>query len=266
MKLLVPFLRQQKIKLFIILFLTIICTGCSKDILPDPLPAQTAGTRNLLFVVHGSGDTAAAWPADFKAGVEKNINHREQWDIVTYDWSTYAEDKATASKSGLEIGRYIGSTLASGDYHYERIQFVGHSVGAFVVQAACDAYRENATGSTRIHLTFLDPFTGNGLIDWTYGKRRFGEGADFAEAYINTDDPVPSSNDPLNKSHNFDVTAQAPESLSDRDRHWWPVSFYIESIEKEGEKFGYPLSLMATGDGPPTEQALFPAGATTIVP
>jgi pimeloyl-ACP methyl ester carboxylesterase len=248
-----------------VLLLGFLCS-CGKDITPTPLPPQTEGTRYLLLVVHGSGDTAADWPADLIAKAEETVANPEQWDLVAYDWSVYAEDRASASKTGLEIGNYIGATLASADYHYERIQLIGHSVGAFVVQGACDAYREGTTTTARVHLTFLDPFTGKGLIDWTYGKRRFGQGADFAEAYINTDDPVPSTNGNLRKAHNFDVTARAPASLSDRDRHWWPVSFYIESIDKESAQYGYPLSLMATGEGAPVEQAQFPSGATTVVP
>ncbi len=231
-----------------------------------PLPAQSQSARYLLFVVHGSGDAPADWPADFIEGVEETVAHREQWDVIAYDWSRYAEDKATASQAGIEIGKHVGAALASAEYRYERIQFVAHSVGAFVAQAACDAYRETRADNTRIHLALLDPFTGNGLIDWTYGTRRFGEGADFAEAYINTDDPVPSTNGALDKAHTFDVTAQAPQSLSGRDRHWWPVYFYIESIDTEDMQFGYPLSLMATGESAPTTHEQFPRGQTTMVP
>jgi pimeloyl-ACP methyl ester carboxylesterase len=258
-------LIKHTIKLHALLLLACVCS-CRSQINPQPLPLQTEGARYLLLVVHGSGDTAAGWPADVIQKVEKTIARRELWDLVAYDWSTYAASKATASKAGLEIGNYIGERLSSADYHYERIQLVGHSAGAFVVQGACDAYRANSSNTARMHLTFLDPFTGNGFIDWTYGKRRFGLGADFAEAYINTDDPVPSTNGTLSKAHNFDVTAQAPASLAGADRHWWPVYFYLESIDKEDEMYGYPLSLMATGEGAPTQQAQFPIGETTVVP
>ncbi len=257
-------LNKHVLKLHVLLLLTFVCS-CTGHITPQPLPPQTVGARYLLLVVHGSGDTAAGWPADVLQKIAATMVHREQWDLVAYDWSAYAGSKTSASKAGLEIGSYIGETLASEAYSYERIQLVGHSVGAFVVQGACDAYRKNGSKTARIHLTFLDPFTGNGLIDWTYGKRRFGQGADFAEAYINTDDPVPSTNGFLRKAHNFDVTALAPASLTGSDRHWWPVYYYLESIGKEGVAYGYPLSLMATGDAAPTQQARFPIGETTVV-
>jgi hypothetical protein len=253
-------------KRFLIMALMVLCAGCARQITPAPVPAQSEGARYLLFIVHGSGNTAADWPADLVAKVKTALTQAGQWDIVAYDWSTYSEDKLSAANAGIEIGTYIGNTLSSSPYHYERIQFVAHSVGSFVIQAACEAYRSQASRDTRIHLTFLDPFGGRGLLDWSYGRKHFGAGADFAEAYINTSDPAPSTNDPLQNAHNFDVTGKAPATLTGSDLHWWPVYFYIESVTAQGQQYGYPLSLMATGDGVPVEQKQFPRAETTVVP
>jgi hypothetical protein len=253
-------------KRFFIMALMVLCAGCARQITPAPVPAQSEGARYLLLIVHGSGDTAAAWPADLAEKVQAAVPQAGQWDIVAYDWSTYSEDKLSAADAGIEIGTYIGTTLSSSAYHYERIQFVAHSVGSFVIQAACDAYRSQASPAARIHLTFLDPFGGKGLFDWTYGQENFGAGADFAEDYINTSDPAPSTNDPLLNAHNFDVTSKAPATLTGRDLHWWPVYFYIESVTAQEQQYGYPLSLMATGDSPPVDQKQFPRSETTVVP
>ncbi|MCX8044634.1 MAG: alpha/beta hydrolase [Desulfobacterota bacterium] len=250
--------------LFFVILLCCFLSACTGNITPDPFPPQTKSTRYLLVLVHGSGDTATDWPAELIAKVQAVIADLDAWDIVAYDWGRYAADKASASTTGLAIGRYIGEQLAAAAYCYDRIQLIGHSVGSFVVQGVCDAYRTNG-GTAWVHLTFLDPFTGKGFVDWTYGQRRFGEGADFAEAYLNTDDPVPSTNSSLSHAHNFDVTALAPDLLSSRDRHWWPVLFYIESIEHATGRYGYPLSLMATGDNNPVTQSEFPVGKTTIL-
>jgi len=252
-------------KRFVIMALMILFSGCMRQITPAPVPAQSDGARYLLFIVHGSGNTAADWPADLVEKVKTVIPQAGQWDIVAYDWSTYSADKLSAADAGIQIGTYIGTTLSSSAYHYERIQFVAHSVGSFVIQAACESYRSQAFRAARIHLTFLDPFCGRGLFDWTYGNRHFGAGADFAEAYINTSDPAPSTNDPLQYAHNFDVTAKAPATLTGSDLHWWPVYYYIDSVTAQGQQYGYPLSLMATGDGPPAEQQQFPRGETTVV-
>ena len=253
-------------KRFVIMALMILFSGCMRQITPAPVPAQSDGARYLLFIVHGSGNTAADWPADLVEKVKTVIPQAGQWDIVAYDWSTYSADKLSAADAGIQIGTYIGTTLSSSAYHYERIQFVAHSVGSFVIQAACESYRSQAFRAARIHLTFLDPFCGRGLFDWTYGNKHFGLGADFAEAYINTSDPAPSTNDPLLNAHNFDVTGKAPATLTGKDLHWWPVYYYIDSATEQGQQYGYPLSMMATDDGAPAKQDQFPRGATTVVP
>jgi pimeloyl-ACP methyl ester carboxylesterase len=128
-------------KRYVLIVFMVLCSGCMRQITPAPVPAQSEGARYLLFIVHGSGNTAADWPADLVGKVKTVIPQAGQWDIVAYDWSTYAEDKLSAADAGIKIGTYIGNTLSSSAYHYERIQFVAHSVGSFVIQAACDAYR-----------------------------------------------------------------------------------------------------------------------------
>jgi hypothetical protein len=252
-------------RFFFCIALMVLCTSCTWQITPAQLPAQSEGARYLLLIVHGSGNTAADWPADLAAKVTTVIPQPGQWDIVPYDWSTYSEAKLSAADAGIEIGTYIGNTLSSSAYHYERIQFVAHSVGSFVIQAACEAYRTKGSLDTRIHLTFLDPFCGKGFFDWTYGNKHFGARADFAEAYINTSDPAPSTNDPLASAHNFDVTAKAPATLTEKDLHRWPVYYYIDSVTIQGQQYGYPLSLMATGDSASIEQEQFPRAVTTVV-
>lgn len=240
----------------------LLLAGCRQHITADPLPAQGPGARFLLLIVHGSGDTAGEWPADLKDAVGAALGDPGAWDIVAYDWSRYADNKLAASRAGLEIGAAIGESLASDDYTYEAIQLVGHSAGAFVMQGACDAYRTQG-GAARVHLTFLDPFTGNGFIDWTYGRRRFGAGADFAEAYTNTDDPVPSTNGLLVQMHNFDVTALAPATVTGSGGHWWPVTWYLQTAAS-GSAYGYGLSLMGTWPDPPGFDD-FVRGGTTVL-
>ncbi|MEI6127877.1 MAG: hypothetical protein WCQ99_15125, partial [Pseudomonadota bacterium] len=113
------------IKFRVLLLLAFLCS-CKSQITPQPLPPQSEGARYLLLLIHGSGDTAGDWPADVLRQIEKTILHREQWDLVAYDWSSYAEDKGSASKEGLEIGRgregmrFDSALLAP---LYERIEF-----------------------------------------------------------------------------------------------------------------------------------------------
>ena len=59
---------------------------------------------------------------------------------------------------------------------------------------------------------------------------RFGRSADYCEAIINTDDPVPSTSVPLLHAANFDVTNAAVRSdfvpLPGDSLHSWPAAWY----------------------------------------
>ena len=57
-----------------------------------------------------------------------------------------------------------------------------------------------------VRLTLLDPFTSRGVWGSTYGQDNFGLDVDFAEQFLNTDDPVPITNDPLPLCSCVDVT------------------------------------------------------------
>jgi len=254
-------------RLFLIsMIMTVI--GCSSLTVEfDGLPPQGPDAQYLMLVVHGSGDTAESWPAQFISSIRQRLADPEQWDLVAYDWSRYAEDKSRASQYGLALGTQIGSLLASERYSYRHIHFTGHSVGAFVVDAAAAAYREEASKpAARIHLTLLDPFTGNGFIDWTYGKRNFGTSADFADAYVNTDDPVPSTNGTISNAHNFDVTQNSLKPPAEgSEAHWWPVEYYLLTIEDPKLSCGFQLTLSVTGADNPVSHGDFPRGATTAL-
>ena len=61
----------------------------------------------------------------------------------------------------------LGRAAAHSTTQYE------HSVGCFVIYAIAKTISQQNEPIT-VHSTFLDPFTGNGLIDWGYGEREFG--------------------------------------------------------------------------------------------
>ncbi len=242
--------------------------GCNNPIVADPLPPQGQNACCLLMIVHGLGDTPEDWPAELLSTIENRAGDAKSWDIVTYDWSAYAtsEDGSTASRSGMEIGRQVGQALASPNYRYEHIHFIAHSVGSFVIHAAAQTYRQQAAMPARIHMTFIDPFTLHGFTRLFYGKKKFGAEADFAETYVNTDDPVPSTNTPLNNTHNFDLTETPGKITTGADAHWWPVDYYIMTAQDRTLPYGFQLAPMAAGSQNPVAHADFPRGASTVVP
>ena len=63
-----------------------------------------------------------------------------------------------------------------------------------------------------------------------YRDENFGSSVDYAEQYLNTDDPVPTTNDPLPLCACIDVTAaqernnfELPENES---MHCWPLVYF----------------------------------------
>lgn len=237
-------------------------SGCTPTVTAPPLPPRAADAACLLFIVHGSGDTAGDWPAEMQQAIAARFDSSTTWDIVAYDWNPYAADKRSAAETGLEIGRQVGEILAADGCAYETIHFLAHSVGAFVAHGAVQAYAAATAVPARIHLTLLDPFTLRGLTGFLYGRRHFGLDADFAEVYFNTDDPVPSTNTPLTHAHNFDVTGAAGRTTA--DAHWWPVVWYLTTIRDKTDPCGFQLSPMATG-GQTVSWDDFPEGATTVI-
>jgi hypothetical protein len=81
------------------------------------------------------------------------------------------------------------------------IHLIGISVGSFAANAAAVECKASPKDKRPfIQLTLLDPFTQRGIFDFGYGNRVFGKSADYAQQYLNTDDPVPSTNAPLDNT------------------------------------------------------------------
>ena len=235
--------------------------ACS-DITTQELP-YPSDSPNLILILHGSGDTSNDWPLEMQTSISNSFPDMEEWDIWTYDWNEYSSSKLSASKSGYEIGGLLGQQLLEPHYSYEHIHLIGHSVGCFVIYGIAESISNKNTTIT-IHSTFLDPFTGKGLMDWTYGEQRFGQYADFAESYYNKDDNVPSTNGSLEFSHNFDITSLRPTEYAEDDFHWWPVDYYLESIVHDSA-YGYPLSKYFLVEGVEDIHEEFPRGFETIL-
>ena len=111
------------------------------------------------------------------------------------------------------------------------VHVIGVSVGAFAADACartCTAIRAKGTHRPRVSLTLLDPFTARGVLGWGYGRRWFGTTVDYASQFLNSDDPVPSTNAPLPHCFVYDVT---PAKASFRlpkpyFGHAWPIDFW----------------------------------------
>ena len=109
----------------------------------------------------------------------------------------------------------------------------------------------SSSPSPFLKLTLLDPFTSRGAIPipsaYKYGANNFGKTADCAIQYLNTDDPVPTTNEPLPLCACVDVTALRPRgdnsvgsgSVGDESEifgHDWPLVYYSRLIRSENKQ------------------------------
>lgn len=243
--------------ILLVILLTLI--ACSELTFPK-MPEPGAGADSLLIVVHGGGDSAAGWPAGFVTRAEAGLKEPDRWDIWAYDWAKDAEGGVNVTRRGERHGEWLGEQLAASPYTH--VHLVGHSAGAFVLYGATATLGPDS--AMTVHETFFDPFGGLGLVRWGYGERRFGETSDFAEAYVNTEDGVPSTDDPFPGMVSFDLSSFADDDLEAKPGHRFPIGWYEARIGQDID-VGWALSAEWTGVAP-THEALGLARGTVEIP
>ena len=199
--------------------------------------------------------------------------------VVVYDWSSQRGSILSAAYDAEAVGDALAQCLSidtttstsysdkfriesQNSYKFRSMHVIGISVGAFAAhQFVQTCHRLKLSSKYRI--TFLDPFTSRGVIGTNYGKQYFGqplvrplpiqqknsnskdeasqEEYHVAEHYLNTDDPVPTTNEPLPNCQPLvkDVTAtKERESFvlpPGETMHCWPLAYFA--------RFGYASSV-----------------------
>ncbi|KAL3902732.1 MAG: hypothetical protein SGILL_010718, partial [Bacillariaceae sp.] len=205
-----------------------------KQFLP-PLASDTKNVRHATVVFHGSGgqDTYT----DTLMGRIRKNNPSQYNEIV--EWSKYSANIFQASYNGELIGKLVGKQLLrdNDSVGLETIHLIGISVGSFGADAAARELKKGLDAQSRsdsrhqqrlpyVQLTLLDPFTQRGIFGVGYGNKVFGTSSDYAQQFLNTDDPVPSTNAPLEHVVCYDITDLRPDDVFGHD---WPVAFYAQS-------------------------------------
>jgi hypothetical protein len=216
------------------------------ELIPAPTgPSSWGGTEHVTVVFHGAGGQDV-YTDELMKNLKDNDHRRDasksgrassRYSYIV-DWSAYSTNLFQASYNGERIGRDLARRLLQKQPDLKTIHLIGISVGSFAANAAATEIKQGATdGRPRpartaptagpfVQLTLLDPFTQRGIFGWGYGNRNFGKCADYTEQYLNTDDPVPSTNDPLEHAVCYDVTDLRPEHIPGHD---WPLVFYARS-------------------------------------
>ena len=189
--------------------------------------------------------------------------------VTTFDWGEHRGTLLTAAFDAEGVGEAVGGALA-GLWGAEEggaavalppasVHCVGISVGAFAAHGMAAELGRLLAGAAEgggvpppyVRLTLLDPFTSRGVLGAGYGAANFGRGADYAVQYMNTDDPVPSTNEPLPLCVCYDVTGAAARSAfalpEGESMHCWPVAYLARHLR--GRPGGSGSGTVRHGDG-----------------
>lgn len=186
----------------------------------------------LTFSAHGVKDTPASWSdelqrtySDLKHMPFSELNKQQ----VSFSWRPYSDNVFNCSVAGKNIGMRLGEQMAKLPM-LKGVHLVGHSCGSFVIFGICEALKEKKA-SISVQTTYLDPVSVYSGVFWDYGVRYFGSCADFSDAYIDTQDTVPGSNEALSHAYTFDVTQARVSNKIDSAPHAWPTLFYIHALK-----------------------------------
>ncbi len=188
-----------------------------------------ADATALVILFHGSGGREEPTLKAVEQRFRQLAAAEPGTAVIRFIWSPWADNLLRAWKAGQHVGAELGHQVAS--LHGLRyIHLVGHSAGAYPMDAFCRAYRAAAKQPARIDMTFLDPIGIAGLFDASWGARNHGACADYAEVFINSDDPVRGTNEPLQQAWNIDVTQVASRQGYRWGGHRWPVQYYLDQL------------------------------------
>jgi hypothetical protein len=194
--------------------------------LPDTVAVPAlhipADTRELTLVFHGSGGSDEPLMqriADAHAGAAGTT-------ALAVNWSPASDNRLRAAANARVVGHELGQELGKMP-GLRRLRLIGHSSGAYMLDAVCAAARAGQAQPLQVISVYLDPFGIAGFVDWSHGAREHGSCADFALAVINTDDAAPATNRPLRQAYNVDVTADPRRPPpGEMNLHYWPVTYY----------------------------------------
>lgn len=203
-------------------------TGCAEvDKLVIPSDRKLA-----VVIVHGwqlplpSGHDYFADIAERvrKTGVEPSVLHWEdaagifpgQSELINNESTWYHIGLGPRTSEAKRIGRCVAFKLLG----FERVHFITHSLGSWLVDAAADILTPQGT---KTHLTFLDSYVPNSSL-----VGALGDNATYAEQFVSrpADGWVIHTNEILPDAHNFDVTDSLHQKTAE---HSWPIEWYAKS-------------------------------------
>ena len=189
------------------------------------MPVSDPQDSHIFVLVHGVRDTKESWTDPLKQLLKEKYPDAK---IISLEWKPYSDSTFRCSVDGLRIGKIIGHELATSK-NLESMHLIGHSCGSFVIQGICEAVK-SVRKDIIIQTTYLDPVSVYGGLFWDYGIDNFGCCSDFSDAYIDTEDPIPGSNELIPHAITFDVTEVREKAKFEGLPHVWPTAYYLNLV------------------------------------
>jgi len=211
-----------------------ICSGCAAidssadDIVVAPLDLPSE-TQVAVLLFHGRDRGGDPIWNDIAERFESLLAGQPGRSVVNFDWSAGSDVPGRTAANATIYGGRLAEELAELD-SLTHIHMVAHSAGSYVINDLCRFYRQQASNTAHIELTFLDPFGNVAVNSGDGASRRYGSCADYAAAYVNSDDRVPTTNSFLNDAYNFDVTNSLLRREFGGTGHDWPVQYFLSTL------------------------------------
>ncbi len=217
----------------------------------------TCAEPNLVIVTHGWYEKRT-WPAQMATAIAKRVDPR-QWRCGWYDWRPQAKHLRPSFSAAIgrdRTGPWLGDTIVALSPDWRHVHLIGHSAGAWVVNAAAEVIAQKT--NAEIHLTFLDAYVPDGWDEKALARlaqtcpQRCWADHYFTRDWLNLTENV------LAGAHNVDLTALNPGIRGHRfPWHWYLATIAGRYVTEEqlalspvfcragGTTYGFPRSLEA---------------------
>jgi hypothetical protein len=206
---------------------------------PDPLNINTINNYDSITIIFPGANGPDKNTDNLLYNIKKNVNSQRNY-VVVYDWKKWRGNVLRASYDSINVGKIIGNDIVNSCNSIKHAHLIGISVGAFAADTASKIIKQKSKQGTYVKVTLLDPFCSLGLFNINYGKNNFGRDIDYSEQYLNTDDPVPFTNEPLPNCICYDITNTKDRNifkpLPNDNMHSWPVYYYSKNFKKLKKK------------------------------
>jgi hypothetical protein len=265
-------------------------TDGAVEIVTLEAPRGLTGQKpNLVLIVHGTNSQASNL-LEVSAAIRSGVNMATT-DVAVFDWKDFAGggllggpvdeftniplfDPWQSANNGVNIGESLTNWLTEKKLlaSYQSIHLLGHSSGAWLV----DAIADTVDPAKNVQLTLWDAFVPpaflfkQGVDSLTPSD--LGDKADFVEQYFDASPQFGGTanrwtQERLPKAVNVDVTRLGDVRLSPLAAHAWPYNWYKETAINNTAAiggFGFPRSF-ASGSEFPVHEGFLGKGSELIL-